>query len=105
MLQTQRRFTAESAGGEVGNRVSVDSASERLAAALPDAAPDLPTRGVGLPVQVGRQSQQPASLYATCTTMISTLYSFPLFEFYLFPDGEEMYMMPDSPMIEPVVSS
>ncbi|KAJ3302948.1 hypothetical protein HDU76_005434 [Blyttiomyces sp. JEL0837] len=63
--------------------------------------------GIGLPVPIRNpttptSSSQPVSLFATCMNLIEKLYSFPLFEFYLFPDGWEQYTQPDSPMMDPV---
>ena len=78
---------------EIGTHTSLDGSNSNRPTSDPDHSSK--TRVLSPP---------PMSLYATCTAMIDTLYSFPLFEFYLFPQGEEMYMMPDSPMIEPVVS-
>ncbi|KAJ1547950.1 hypothetical protein HK405_004562 [Cladochytrium tenue] len=46
---------------------------------------------------------QPVSLFATCMTLIEKLYSFPLFEFYLFPDGTSQFTEGQSPaIIEPI---
>ncbi|KAI9331290.1 Dbl homology domain-containing protein, partial [Zopfochytrium polystomum] len=48
-------------------------------------------------------ANQPVSLFASCMTLIEKLYSFPLFEFYLFPEGTSMFTDPDNPaMIEPI---
>ncbi|KAJ3391495.1 hypothetical protein HDU84_005870 [Entophlyctis sp. JEL0112] len=33
-------------------------------------------------------------LFQRCIDLIATLYSFPLFEFYLFPDGVDAYLIP-----------
>ncbi|KAJ3415667.1 hypothetical protein HDV05_004345 [Chytridiales sp. JEL 0842] len=44
----------------------------------------------------------PVSLFSTCMSLIEKLYSFPLFEFYLFPDGTHLYTLPDAPLIDPV---
>ncbi|KAJ1567169.1 hypothetical protein HK405_006915, partial [Cladochytrium tenue] len=50
-----------------------------------------------------QQPQQQQSLFATCMTLIEKLYSFPLFEFYFFPEGTAMYTDPAYPvMIEPI---
>jgi cell division control protein 24 len=35
-------------------------------------------------------------------TLIEKLFSFPLFEYYLFPDGVEIYQRQDAPLIDPV---
>ncbi|KAJ3328042.1 hypothetical protein HDU76_010694 [Blyttiomyces sp. JEL0837] len=59
--------------------------------------------GVGMPVRAPNQGPAaPVSLFATCMSLIETLYSFPLFEFYLFPDGWEIYNQPDAPLLDPV---
>ncbi|KAJ1557863.1 hypothetical protein HK405_014984, partial [Cladochytrium tenue] len=48
------------------------------------------------------QPPQQRSLYAACLSVFERLYSFPLFEFYLFPEGEDYFLLPDAPMIDPV---
>ena len=58
--------------------------------------------GIGLPVKVNTSQDKPVSLFSNCLTLIEKLYSFPLFEFYLFPDGVEILQLQDSPLIDPI---
>ncbi|KAJ3107852.1 hypothetical protein HDU96_007763 [Phlyctochytrium bullatum] len=42
------------------------------------------------------------SLFQSCMSMIEKLYGFPMFEWYLFPDGVEAYQADPPPLIDPV---
>ncbi|KAJ3217452.1 hypothetical protein HDU67_007922 [Dinochytrium kinnereticum] len=76
----------------------------------PTPAPSVPTLSTGSspPMEVGlpvpnKPSNTPVkSLFQSCMSLIEKLYGFPLFEFYLFPDGIEMYQTDPPPLIDPV---
>ncbi|KAJ3103566.1 hypothetical protein HDU96_009219 [Phlyctochytrium bullatum] len=58
---------------------------------------------VGLPTPAKPPTATPVkSLFQSCMMLIEKLYGFPLFEFYLFPDGVEMYQTDPPPLIDPV---
>ncbi|KAJ1568390.1 hypothetical protein HK405_002475, partial [Cladochytrium tenue] len=61
------------------------------------------SRKVSEPSSGASTAGQPVSLFATCMILIEKLYSFPLFEFYLFPDGTSQFTEGPSPaIIEPI---
>ncbi|KAJ3208089.1 hypothetical protein HDU67_007027 [Dinochytrium kinnereticum] len=57
---------------------------------------------VGLPTPFKPATAPVKSLFQSCMSLIEKLYGFPLFEFYLFPDGIDMYQTDPPPLIDPV---
>ncbi|KAJ3104842.1 hypothetical protein HDU97_008812 [Phlyctochytrium planicorne] len=57
---------------------------------------------IGLPTPARNQNAPVKSLFQSCMSLIEKLYGFPLFEFYLFPDGVEMFQTDPPPLIDPV---
>ncbi|KAJ3031209.1 UNVERIFIED_CONTAM: hypothetical protein HDU68_005815 [Siphonaria sp. JEL0065] len=66
----------------------------------------VPQPGVGLGIERTATSMGTASqakpLFQRCIDLIGVLYSFPLFEFYLFPDGIAAYLNSEAQIAEPV---
>ncbi|KAI8837323.1 hypothetical protein BC829DRAFT_447662 [Chytridium lagenaria] len=61
-----------------------------------------PAMEVGLPTPNKPTGSPVKSLFQSCMSMIEKLYGFPLFEFYLFPDGVDLYQTDPPPLIDPV---
>ncbi|KAJ3097831.1 hypothetical protein HDU97_004528 [Phlyctochytrium planicorne] len=94
-----------------GNHQRRPSGSDGLMAPPPSLVPPVPVLPpssggpvveVGLPTQINRPQGGVKSLFQACMTLIEKLYGFPLFEFYLFPDGTAMYQTDPPPLIDPV---
>ncbi|KAJ3195575.1 hypothetical protein HK101_011718, partial [Irineochytrium annulatum] len=90
-------------GLNIMRRPSMDAFSLPTPKAEP--APPLPNASmeVGMPTNANPSAAKPVkSIFQQCIDMIETLYGFPLFEFYLFPDGVEMYQADPPAPIDPI---
>ncbi|KAI9350264.1 hypothetical protein BDR26DRAFT_915184 [Obelidium mucronatum] len=74
------------------------------------AAPPPPVQGAAAAAAAGAGGRRQSAgggvsvkpLFQRCLDLIATLYSFPLFEFYLFPDGLDAYVSNDAQITAPV---
>ncbi|KAJ3141358.1 hypothetical protein HK100_007786 [Physocladia obscura] len=72
----------------------INNTPASLSASLSSSAPSASLTNTTATLPENPNSVKP--LFKRCIDLIATLYSFPLFEFYLFPDGIENYLVQSS---------